>query len=272
MNKNQELLRALQISSPEQNDMIQISLDSGAVGPKMTGGGGGGAVIALCPQNEEAVTSALKTAGYETLTPFIEPGTQGNKSSKSTHPITPTKSTDEQLIVVDENDEVLGFMPRSQCHAGEGILHRAFSIHIFNDQNQILLQQRSEQKQLWPLYWSNSCCSHPRVSETTIDAAQRRLREELRISVPLQYLFKFKYQARFANEGAENELCSVYIGRSNGPVIIDESEIASWRFVGIRTLESELNDHPERFTPWFKIQWQQLRRKLDFDAADLGLA
>ena len=271
MNKNQKLLRALKVTSPEQNEMIQISHDSGAVGAKMTGGGGG-AVIALCPQKEEAVTSALKTAGYETLTPFIDPNTQNNKLPKSEHSITLTQKTDERLIVVNENDDVIDFLPRSQCHAGEGILHRAFSIHIFNDRNQILLQQRSEHKQLWPFHWSNSCCSHPRVGETTVDAAQRRLREELGISVPLQYLYNFIYQARFVDEGSENELCSVYIGRSNGPVIIDESEIATWRFIDIRNLESELNDHPGRFTPWFKMQWEQLRRQLDFNATDLGLS
>lgn len=238
----------------------------------MTGGGGGGAVIALCPQKEEAVTSALKTAGYETLTLFIDPNTQNNKLPKCEHSITLTKKTDERLIVVNENDDVLDFLPRSQCHAGEGILHRAFSIHIFNDRNQILLQQRSEQKQLWPFHWSNSCCSHPRVGETTVDAAQRRLREELGITVPLQYLYNFIYQARFGDEGSENELCSVYIGRSNGPVIIDESAIAAWRFIDIRNLESELIDHPGRFTPWFKMQWEQLRRQLDFNATDLGLS
>jgi isopentenyl-diphosphate delta-isomerase len=266
MNKNQKLLRELQISSPEQNDMIQISLDSDAVG------GGGDAVVVLCPQKEEAVTAALKTAGYETLTPFIDPNLQNNKLPQAEHPITLTKKTDERLIVVDENDNVLDFLPRLKCHAGEGILHRAFSIHIFNDHNQILLQQRSEQKQLWPFHWTNSCCSHPRVGETTVDAAQRRLREELGISVPLQYLYKFIYQARFVDEGSENELCSVYIGRSNGPVIIDESEIATWRFIDIQNLESELIDHPGRFTPWFKMQWEQLRRQLDFNATDLGLS
>jgi len=94
------------------------------------------------------------------LTPFIDPNTQNNKLPKSEHSITLTKKTDERLIVVNEEDDVLDFLPRSQCHAGEGILHRAFSIHIFNDRNQILLQQRSEQKQLWPFHWSNSCCSH----------------------------------------------------------------------------------------------------------------
>ena len=92
----------------------------------MTGGGSGGAVIALCPQKEEAVTSALKTAGYETLTLFIDPNTQNNKLPKSEHSITLTKKTDERLIVVNENDDVIDFLPRSQCHAGEGILHRAF--------------------------------------------------------------------------------------------------------------------------------------------------
>jgi hypothetical protein len=143
----------------------------------MTGGGGGGAVIALCPQKEEAVTSAFKTAGYETLTLFIDPNTQNNKLPKSEHSITLTKKTDERLIVVNENDDVLDFLPRSQCHAGEGILRRAFSIHIFNDRNQI---------------------------------------------------------------------------------------------IDIRNFESELIDHPGRFTPWFKMQWEQLRGQLDFNATDLG--
>jgi isopentenyl-diphosphate delta-isomerase len=140
------------------------------------------------------------------------------------------------------------------------------------NKNQILLQQRSEQKQLWLFHWSSSCCSHPRVGETTVDAAQSRLREELGISVPLQYLYNFIYQARFVDEGPENELFSVYIGRSNGPVIIDESEIATWRFMDIRNLESVLIDHPGRFTPWFKMQWEQLRRQLDFDATNFGMS
>ena len=235
-------------------------------------GGGGGAVVALCPQKEEEVASALEASGYRTLKPLIDLKGQKNNLPKPERPITLTKKKEERLIVVNENDEVLDFLPRSQCHAGDGILHRAFSVHIFNDRNQVLLQQRSKHKDLWPLYWSNSCCSHPRAGETTVGAAQRRLHEELGISAPLHHLYKFSYQVRYNGNGSENELCSVFIGRSNGPVVSDRSEIASWRFVDVQKLESELNDYPERFTPWFKMQWQQLQRQLDFDAADLGLS
>jgi isopentenyl-diphosphate delta-isomerase len=164
--------------------------------------------------------------------------------------------------VVNEKDEVLRFLPRSKCHAGEGLLHRAFSIHIINEQNQILLQRRSDRKPLWPLFWSNSCCSHPRAGEITIKAAERRLMEELGITARLEYLYKFRYQARFNDTGSENEMCSVYLGRSNGPVRANPSEVSEWRFVDPEIIDAEIRDYPEQFTPWFKMQWQELRRRL----------
>ena len=119
----------------------------------------------------------------------------------------------EALILVDEADRSLGVLSKALCHEGRGVLHRAFSLLIFNERGELLIQQRAASKRLWPMYWSNSCCSHPRGDESLETATQRRLYEELGIGCPLQFLFKFQYQAQFDATGAENELCSVYIGR-----------------------------------------------------------
>ena len=120
----------------------------------------------------------------------------------------------DALILVDEDDRRLGHLSKSLCHEGRGVLHRAFSLLIFNGLGELLIQQRSSAKRLWPLYWSNSCCSHPRRSETMEAATRRRLSEELGIRCDLKFLFKFQYHAQFDDNGAEHEICSVYIGRS----------------------------------------------------------
>ena len=99
----------------------------------------------------------------------------------------------DRLILVDEKDQGVGYLSKARCHEGRGVLHRAFSLLIFNAGGELLIQQRSSSKRLWPLYWSNSCCSHPRGSETMEAATRRRLREELGISCPLRFLFKFQY-------------------------------------------------------------------------------
>ena len=122
---------------------------------------------------------------------------------------------DEMLILVDEKDNITGYKNKLECHEGEGILHRAFSIFIFNDAGELLLQKRSAQKHLWPNYWSNSCCSHPRKGEELENATQRRLAEELGISTPLKHLFTFQYYAPYKNIGSEREMCAVFIGKSN---------------------------------------------------------
>ncbi|HUN27021.1 MAG TPA: isopentenyl-diphosphate Delta-isomerase [Steroidobacteraceae bacterium] len=167
----------------------------------------------------------------------------------------------ESLILVDESDRELGHLSKALCHAGRGVLHRAFSLLIFNERGELLLQQRSATKQLWPLYWSNSCCSHPRRSETIEVAAHRRLHEELGVRCPLKYLFKFQYQAQYESEGAENELCSVYLGRYGGRLRINSSEIAGWRWVGPERLQQEMSA-PEaaHFTPWFTLEWARIWR------------
>ncbi len=175
----------------------------------------------------------------------------------------------EKLILVDEQDREIGYASKAECHNGEGILHRAFSIFIFNDKGQLLLQRRGEEKRLWPLYWSNSCCSHPRQGESNELATQRRLEEELGFSAPLKFLFKFQYHARYGEEGSERELCSVYIGKWNGPVHANPTEIAEWRFVDLEELERELHEHPENFSPWFKMEWERIRREHMDDILEL---
>lgn len=168
---------------------------------------------------------------------------------------------DEMLILVNQNDEVLGHKDKAACHNGEGTLHRAFSVFIFNEKGELLLQKRSAQKALWPLYWSNSCCSHPRKGEKIETSTLRRIREELGFHTDLKFLFKFQYQASYQDVGSENELCSVYIGKTTKPVSANRNEIEEWKFTGIDELEQELAQHPEDFTPWFKMEWERLRKE-----------
>jgi isopentenyl-diphosphate delta-isomerase len=179
-------------------------------------------------------------------------------------------SDSEALILVDELDQSVGYLDKAACHEGRGILHRAFSLLIFNDSGDLLIQQRAPGKRLWPLYWSNSCCSHPRSNETLEIATKRRLREELGIDCPLQYLYKFHYQAQFDATGAENELCSVYIGHTADAPRVNTAEINDWRWVSPEALQEELAAQGgQTFTPWFMLEWTRIWR--DHRSAVLSL-
>ena|ERR1700722_5709720 len=167
----------------------------------------------------------------------------------------------ESLILVDEADREIGHLSKLRCHEGRGVLHRAFSVLIFNRRGELLLQQRAASKPLWPLYWSNSCCSHPRRSETMEAAVHRRVQEELGLRCALRFLFKFQYQAQFETVGAENEICSVYIGRCSEPVRFDHSEILATRWISPEALQIELTaSGSAMFTPWFILEWGRIWR------------
>ncbi len=168
---------------------------------------------------------------------------------------------DEKLILVDDSDKEIGHKSKAECHDGQGILHRAFSIFIFNSKKELLLQKRGGEKRLWPLYWSNSCCSHPREGETYDFATQRRLKEELGFGSDLSYLFKFKYHASFEDKGSEYELCSVFIGRSDQKPEVNPNEIEEWKFIQIDELEKQMENNPEWFTPWFKMEWKRIKNE-----------
>jgi isopentenyl-diphosphate delta-isomerase len=169
-------------------------------------------------------------------------------------------SEGEELILVDTSDREIAYRSKADCHDGDGILHRAFSLFLFNDAGQLLLQQRSSEKRLWPGFWSNSCCSHPRRGESLEIATLRRLSDELNITASLEHIYHFRYQASFGEAGSENELCHVYLGRVAGEVRPNESEIERVRFVDCDELDGELNDNPQQFTPWFKQEWATLKK------------
>jgi isopentenyl-diphosphate delta-isomerase len=170
------------------------------------------------------------------------------------------KFSDDLLILVDGDDNILGYETKEKCHQGEGLLHRAFSIFIFNKNKELLIQKRSGLKLLWPLYWSNSVCSHPRKGESDLEAAHRRLKEEIDIDVPLRFLFKFQYQASFKDVGSENELCSVYIGITEVSIRANPEEIEEWKFIDFEELNRDMEVHPDVYTPWFKIEWERIKK------------
>lgn len=167
-------------------------------------------------------------------------------------------SEGEELILVDEDDNQLGTLSKANCHDGDGVLHRAFSLFLFDVRGNLLLQQRSSMKRLWPLYWSNSCCSHPRSGETMQEATRRRLRQELGVVADLQFIYKFGYHARFEEIGSERELCSVFLGRIDGEVAANRNEIADVRYVKAAELTSALQQDGERYTPWLHMEWRRL--------------
>lgn len=166
---------------------------------------------------------------------------------------------DEPLILVDADDNPVGFETKQRCHEGRGLLHRAFSVFLFDAAGKVVLQQRSVQKTLWPGVWANACCSHPRRGESVADAVSRRLREELGVTDPASYLFKFWYHALFGAVGAEHELCHVYVGRQRSPLRPNANEIAAVRTCEPVELDRELERHADAYSPWLRLEWQQMR-------------
>ncbi|MBV5326419.1 MAG: isopentenyl-diphosphate Delta-isomerase [Chlorobium sp.] len=167
---------------------------------------------------------------------------------------------DELLILVDDTDSVVGHGTKEYCHSGNGLPHRAFSIFVFNSRNELLIQKRSEQKPLWPLFWSNSVCSHPRQGEDYQEAVTRRLLDEVGLQLPVEFLFRFQYQVKYKLLGAENELCSVFAGKSDLQPNINHNEIADWRYVSLDYLLNDITVQPEQYTPWFKIELEKISK------------
>jgi len=166
----------------------------------------------------------------------------------------------EPLILVDANDDEVGFLDKSACHDGRGVLHRAFSLFIFNPAGNLLIHQRASSKRLWPDFWSNSCCSHPRRGESMDEAVARRLQQELGLSTQLHYLYKFEYAARYHELGTEHELCSVYAGHTNAKPVINTTEIRDWHWISPAELRHQLDSESERFTPWFQMEFKRVEQ------------
>ncbi|WP_298904896.1 isopentenyl-diphosphate Delta-isomerase [uncultured Psychroserpens sp.] len=160
--------------------------------------------------------------------------------------------TEEHVILVNENDEQIGTMAKMEAHE-KAILHRAFSVFIFNDNNELMLQQRAKHKYHSPLLWTNTCCSHQRVGETNIEAGKRRLQEEMGFSVDLKETISFIYKAPFDNGLTEHEFDHVMIGHYNKEPLINSDEVEAWKWMPIEAVKVDIELHPELYTAWFKI-------------------
>ena len=159
---------------------------------------------------------------------------------------------EEQVVVVSENDEILGLMEKMNAHEN-GILHRAFSVFLFNDKGEMLLQKRASGKYHSPNQWTNAVCSHPKIDETYLEGAQRRLNEELGITADLTEKFSFIYKADVGQNLWEHELDHVFTGNYEGNFALNEEEVSEIRYISMQQLDEEMNENPEKFTEWFKI-------------------
>jgi isopentenyl-diphosphate delta-isomerase len=159
---------------------------------------------------------------------------------------------EEQVILVDTNDNQIGLMPKMEAHK-KAVLHRAFSVFIFNDNDELMLQQRASEKYHSPLEWTNTCCSHQRDGETSLEAGKRRLQEEMGFECELEEVFTFIYKAPFENGLTEHELDHVMIGKYNGSPTINKEEVEAYKWMALEEVKVELELQPEIYTVWFRI-------------------
>ena len=159
---------------------------------------------------------------------------------------------EELVILVNPNDEQIGLMPKMEAHQ-KAVLHRAFSVFILNDKNELMLQQRAAHKYHSPLLWTNTCCSHQRDGESNIQAGNRRMQEEMGFTTELKELFSFIYQAPFDNGLTEHELDHVMIGYYNDDPIINPEEVENWKWMDIDSVRDDIQQNPDIYTAWFKI-------------------
>jgi len=158
----------------------------------------------------------------------------------------------EKVILVNEEDQETGLMEKLEAHKS-GLLHRAISVFIFNNKNELLLQKRALNKYHSAGLWTNTCCSHPRAGEETKAAAIRRLQEEMGLKTELNWCFSFHYKAKLENNLTENELDHVFIGNHDAAPEPNPDEVAEWKYVNLEDLKSDIKTNPEDYTFWFKL-------------------
>ena len=164
---------------------------------------------------------------------------------------------EELVILVDHDDRETGVMEKIQAHR-EALLHRAFSVFVFNSKGELMLQQRALGKYHSPGLWTNTCCSHPRPGEDTENAAHRRLEEEMGFDCTLTKIFHFTYKAPFDNNLTEHEVDHVFVGFSDTLPVINPDEVESYRFATLDDISVEMAENPELFTVWFQIAFERV--------------
>ena len=168
---------------------------------------------------------------------------------------------EEQVILVDKNDNQLGLMPKMEAHE-KAVLHRAFSVFIFNKKGELMLQQRAAHKYHSPLLCSNTCCSHQRNGETNLEAGKRRLQEEMGFVTSLSEVFSFIYKAPFDNGLTEHELDHVLIGYFDNRPIINKDEAEDYKWMLLEDVKSDIEKNPSIYTEWFKIIFKESFSKI----------
>lgn len=164
---------------------------------------------------------------------------------------------DNKIILVDKHDDMIGIMDKMEAHK-QGLLHRAFSVYIFNGKGEMLLQQRALSKYHSAGLWTNACCSHPMPGEKTKDAAERRLMEELGFETPIEKIFDFVYKAEFENGLTEHEFDHVFAGEYEDRLTINLAEVSEACYKEISEIKSMLQSHPQKFTAWFHIAFPRI--------------
>ena len=168
---------------------------------------------------------------------------------------------EELVVLVDENDKELGLMPKMEAHE-KAVLHRAFSVFIFNKKGELMLQQRAAHKYHSPLLWTNTCCSHQRNGETNLEAGKRRLQEEMGFVTSLSEVFSFIYKAPFDNGLTEHELDHVLIGYFDNRPIINKDEAEDYKWMLLEDVKSDIEKNPSIYTEWFKIIFKESFSKI----------
>lgn len=168
---------------------------------------------------------------------------------------------EELVVLVNEKDEKIGLMPKQEAHE-KGVLHRAFSVFVFNSKNELMLQQRALHKYHSPGLWANTCCSHQRDGETTLDAGRRRLQEEMGFVTNLKETTSFIYKATFDNGLTEHELDHILVGSYEENPKINTDEVADWKWMDLETVRKDIETHPEIYTAWFQIIFEKFYQHL----------
>jgi isopentenyl-diphosphate delta-isomerase len=167
----------------------------------------------------------------------------------------------KEVILVNEFDQPIGVLEKLEAHQ-KGLLHRAFSVFVFNDANELMLQRRAFDKYHSGGLWTNTCCSHPAPNETVEDACHRRLNEEMGFDTELEFVTSFIYKAELDQQLTEHEFDHVYIGKYNDLPFINESEVSEWKFVNLHDLENDMKKNPDQYTVWFKIIFSKVKDHL----------
>ncbi len=164
--------------------------------------------------------------------------------------------TEEHVILVDKDNNKIGLMPKMEAHE-KALLHRAFSVFVFNDAGELMLQQRAAEKYHSPLLWTNTCCSHQRDGETNLEAGKRRLQEEMGFECKLEEVFSFIYKAPFDNGLTEHELDHVMVGKYNGLPKINKEEVQDYKWMTLEEVKVDMELNPNIYTAWFQIIFEK---------------